>query len=155
VTAGHPTDGPPDDQPETEKQTLRRHGGAYHTMKHVSMFTKSVSLFALGAVAPLAFGLTTTQAYINSYSGRTDIPVPVKIVAPEADSSLAGVKVEVEFTVDATGKLQDVHVLSTTDDAFGALVRETVKQWKFAPAKPNGTPVSMKVLLPVVVSESE
>ena len=52
-------------------------------------------------------------------------------------------------------KLQDVHVLSATDDAFGALVRETVKQWKFEPAKPNGTPVSMKVLLPVVVSESE
>ena len=81
--------------------------------------------------------------------------MPVKIVAPEADSSLAGAKVEVEFTVDATGKLQDVHVLSATDHAFGALVRETVKQWKFEPAKTNGTPVPMKVLLPVVVSESE
>jgi TonB family protein len=155
VTGGHQAVGPPEDQTETEKQTLRRHGGAYHAMKHVSLFTKIVSLLAVGAVAPLAFGLTTTQAYIDSYRGRTDIPVPVKIVAPEAGSSLAGARVEVEFTVDATGKPQDVHVLSATDHAFGALVRETVKQWKFEPAKPNGTPVSMKVLLPVFVSEPE
>ena len=35
-------------------------------MKHVSMFTRIVSLLELGAMAPLAFGLTTTQAYINS-----------------------------------------------------------------------------------------
>ena len=124
-------------------------------MKHISMFTKIVSLLALGAAAPLAFGLTTTQAYIDSSRGRTDIPGPGEIVAPNADSSLAGAQVEVEFIVDVTGKPQDVHVLSATDRAFGASVRNAVRQWRFAPAKPYGIPVAMKVELPVVVSESE
>lgn len=120
-------------------------------MKHSSMIAKIVGLTALGATAPLAFGLTTSQAYIESYHGRTDIPVPVKIVAPSADPSLAGARVEVEFLVDAAGRPQDVRVLSATDTDFGLSVREVVKQWRFAPAKSNGTPVPMKVDLPVVV----
>lgn len=120
-------------------------------MKNVSMFAKIVSLLALGAVAPLAFGLTATQAYIESYRGRTDIPVPVKVVAPSADSSLVGARVEVEFVVDAVGQPQEIRVLSATDRDFGALVRAAVKQWKFAPARPRGTPVPMRVQLPVLV----
>ncbi|MDD2764496.1 MAG: energy transducer TonB [Opitutaceae bacterium] len=124
-------------------------------MKHVSMIAKLVSLLALGAAAPLAFGMTTAQAYIDSYRGRTDIPVPVSIVAPQADDSLVGARVEVEFLVDGTGRPQQVQVLSATDDAFGMSVRNAVKQWKFEPARLNGTPVARKVLLPVLVSESE
>ncbi|MFA5057103.1 MAG: TonB family protein [Opitutaceae bacterium] len=124
-------------------------------MKHISMFAKLVSLLVLGAAAPLAFGMTAAQTYIDSYHGRTDIPVPVKIVAPEADASLVGARVEVEFLVDGTGRPQQVHVLSATDDAFGMSVRNAVKQWKFEPARLNGTPVSKKVLLPVIVAASE
>lgn len=124
-------------------------------MKNVSLFARIVSLIALGVTAPLAFGLTTPQTYIDSYHGRTDIPVPVKIVAPDADSSLAGAKVEVEFVVDAAGKPQNVHVLSSTDHAFGVKVRDAVTRWRFAPARPSGTPVPMTVLLPVIVVESE
>jgi len=120
-------------------------------MKHSSMIASIVSLLATGAVAPLAFGLTTSQAYIASYQGRTDIPVPVKIVSPSADQSLAGARVEVEFLVDTAGQPQDVRVLSATDADFGLSVREVVKQWRFAPARANGTPVPMKVDLPVVV----
>lgn len=87
---------------------------------------KNVSLIALGVTAPLAFGLTTTKTYIDSYRGRTDIPVPVKMVAPDADSSQAGARVEVEFVADATGKPQNVHVLSATDHTFGVTVRDAV-----------------------------
>jgi protein TonB len=122
-------------------------------MKNVNKLAMLVSLFALGAAAPGAFGLTASQAYIESYHGRTDIPVPVKVVVPAADSSLVGTKVEVEFLVDARGWPQDVHVLSTTDRTFGASVREAVRKWKFEPAMRNGAPVSMKVQLPVLVSE--
>ena len=124
-------------------------------MKNISLFARIVSLIALGVTAPLAFGLTTAETYIDSYRGRTDIPVPVKIVAPDADSSLAGARVEVEFVVDATGTPQDVHVLSATDYAFGAKVRNAVARWQFEPARPSGTPVPMTVLLPVIVAESE
>jgi TonB family protein len=120
-------------------------------MKNVSMFAKIGSLLALGAVAPLAFGLTATQAYIDSYHGRTDIPVPVKVVAPSADPSLVGARVDVEFLVDAVGQPRDIRVLSATDRDLGVLVRDAVRQWKFAPARPNGTPVPMRVQLPVLV----
>jgi protein TonB len=124
-------------------------------MKNVNKLAMLVSLFALGAAAPGAFGLTASQAYIESYHGRTDIPVPVKVVAPAADSSLIGTKVEVEFLVDARGWPQNVQVVSATDRTFGASVREAVRKWKFEPAMRNGAPVPMKVQLPVLVSESD
>lgn len=124
-------------------------------MKNVKKLAMLVSLFALGAAAPGAFGLTASQAYIESYHGRTDIPVPVKVVAPRVDASLIGTKVEVEFLVDARGWPQDVHVLSTTDRFFGASVREAVSKWKFEPAMRDGAPVAMKVKLPVLVSDSD
>jgi protein TonB len=124
-------------------------------MKHISMLARLVSLLALGAAAPLAFGLTTNEAYIASYHGRTDIPVPVKVVAPIVDSSLVGEKVEVEFLVDANGEPKDIYLLSSTNTGFGKAVRDAVSRWKFEPAKSNGTPVAMKVLLPVMVNEAE
>jgi protein TonB len=124
-------------------------------MKNVSKFAKLAGLLALGAAAPLAFGLTASQAYIESYHGRTDIPVPVKVVAPKADPSLVGTKVEVEFLVDARGVPQHVKVVSATDRSFGASVREAVSHWKFEPAIRDGSPVPMKVELPVTVSESD
>jgi TonB family protein len=124
-------------------------------MKHISMLARIVSLFALGAAAPFAFGLTTNDAYIASYHGRTDIPVPVKVVAPAIDASWVGEKVEVEFLIDANGTPQNIHLRSYTDSEFGESVREAVGQWKFEPAKPNGTPVAMKVLLPVVITDTK
>jgi TonB family protein len=124
-------------------------------MKYISKFVRFVSLLAIGVSAPFAFGLATNDSYIASYQGRTDIPVPVKVVAPDAGSSSVGTKVEVEFLVDASGKPQDIHVLSATDSLFGRSVREAVSQWKFEPAKANGSSVATKVLLPVVVSYSD
>jgi TonB family protein len=123
-------------------------------MKNISTLVKIVSLLAIGAAAPGAFGLTTTEAYIESYQGRTDIPVPVKVVAPAADASMVGARVELEFVVDASGRPQNIQVVSATDSDFGVSVSAAVKQWQFAPAKSHGTPVPMKVELPVLVSES-
>ncbi|HTX65989.1 MAG TPA: TonB family protein [Opitutaceae bacterium] len=120
-------------------------------MKTIRKIVSLASLLALGAAAPRAFGLTTSQAYIESYRGRTDVPAPVKIVAPDADASLVGAHVQVEFLVDTAGRPQAVRVLSATDPDFARAVREAVKLWRFAPARPNGTPVPMKVELPVVV----
>jgi TonB family protein len=129
--------------------------GVYYNMKNISMLARRVGLLALGAGAPFAFGLTTNDAYIASYRGRTDIPVPVTIVAPVADTSLVGEKVEVEFVVDASGQPKDIQLRSSTDGQFGEAVREAVSHWKFIPAAPNGVPMAMKVRLPVVVTESD
>lgn len=124
-------------------------------MKKVSMLAKLVGLVALGAAAPAAFGLTTNQAYIASYSGRTDIPVPVRVVAPTASAGQVGDRAEVEFLVDATGRPEHVRVLTASNEEFGLSAREAVTEWRFKPAKANGTPVAMKVMLPIVVVRPE
>ena len=124
-------------------------------MNKISLLGSIVGLVVFGAAAPAAFGLTGTNAYIESYRGRTDIPVPVKIVSPDADSSLVGAKVEVEFLVDAAGRPQNIQVIAATDRDFGVSVCNAVKRWEFSPARPAGAPVPMKVMLPVVVSSSD
>src|SRR5512142_607990 len=99
-------------------------------MKKISMLAGIVGLVVSGAAAPVAFGLTGTNAYIESYHGRTDIPVPVKIVSPDAGSSPVGAKVEVEFLVDAAGRPQEIQVLSATDRDFGVTVCNAVRRWE-------------------------
>ncbi len=124
-------------------------------MNKVSMLAKLVSLLAFGVAAPLAFGLTTNQAYIATYAGRKDIPVPIKVIAPSATASQAGARVQIEFLVDTAGRPKDVTVQSATDPDFAEMARVAVEQWRFAPARANGTPVPMKVLLPIVVVGSQ
>ena len=124
-------------------------------MKTISMLVRFAGLLALGATAPFAFGLSTNDAYVASYRGRTDIPVPVKVVAPTVDASLVGNRVELEFLVDTRGRPQNIRLQSATDSQLGESVKEAVSRWKFAPAKSNGAAVAMKVLLPVVISGPE
>ena len=124
-------------------------------MKTISMLVRFAGLLALGATAPFAFGLSTNDAYVASYRGRTDIPVPVKVVAPTVDASLVGNRVELEFLVDTRGRPQNIRLQSATDSQLGESVNEAVSRWKFAPAKSNGAAVAMKVLLPVVISGPE
>ena len=138
---------PPDVQSEM-KSNSPPWGGVYDTMKIGRLFT-------LSATVLLAFGLTTAQSQIDSYHGRTDIPLPVKNVAPDADPSLAGTKGEIEFIADVTGTRRNGHVVSAMDNAFGTAVRDAVARWQFAPARPSGTPLPMAVLPLVVVAQSE
>ena len=125
-------------------------------MKNVKILVKLAGfLLAFGAAASFAKEPANVQAYIESYNGRTDIPVPVKIVEPRVGPAQAGQTVEVEFLVDTAGEPQNIHILSTTDDDLGLSVRNAVKYWRFAPARPNGEPVAMKVMLPVVIVDKD
>jgi TonB family protein len=63
--------------------------------------------------------------------------------------------VEAEFVVDSSGKPQDIRLRPATDSQFGEALREAVSHWKSTPATPNGAPMAMKVILPVVASEPE
>ena len=116
------------------------------------MNTKSKLALSLGLlVAPLALLATSSEkAYVESYHGRTDIPVPISVVMPEVESRFAGQQVMLEFVVDATGK--PMLITSSTPKADAELVEEVsaaVAQWHFAPAFANGLPVARKVALPV------
>lgn len=47
--------------------------------------------------------------------------------------------------VDAHGRVQPVHVLRSSGEAFEKSAVATVKTWKFKPAKKDGHPVSVKI----------
>jgi len=118
------------------------------------MNTKSKIALSLGLlVAPLALlAKSPESAYVESYHGRTDIPVPISVVMPELDSRFNGQKVVLEFVVDTNGK--PTLLSSSTPNANAELVTTVlaaVEQWHFAPALVNGLPVARKVALPVVV----
>lgn len=121
------------------------------------MNTKSKIVLSLGLLlAPLALVAKSPEsAYVESYHGRSDIPVPVSVVTPEVDARFAGQKVELEFVVDPTGK--PTLLASATPGADAELmtaVMSAVEKWKFAPALAEGKPVARKVVLPVKIVDS-
>lgn len=121
------------------------------------MNTKSKIALSLGLLAvPLAMlAKSPEKAYVESYLGRSGIPVPVSVVTPEVESRFAGTQVTLEFVVDATGK--PVLITSATpgaDAGLVAAVSAAVAQWKFSPALADGLPVARKVMLPVTIVDS-
>jgi len=118
------------------------------------MNTKSKIALSLGLLAlPLALLAKSPESiYVESYHGRTDIPVPISVVTPEVESRFNGQKVVLEFVVDTAG--MPTQIASTSPDASAALVSSVlaaVEKWRFAPALVDGKPVARKVALPVLV----
>jgi TonB family protein len=119
------------------------------------MNTKSKIALSLGLLlAPLALLARSPEtAYVESYHGRTDIPVPISVVTPEVSARFAGQQVVLEFVVDATGK--PTLIASASPDADAELVEAVlvaVERWQFAPALADGKPVARKVALPVRIA---
>lgn len=102
-------------------------------------------------VAASAHADSDARAYLRSYAGRTDIPVPVQAVSPEARSSEPGAAVDVQFVVGLDGKPADVTVIASNNDALAKSVVASLKEWRFKPATRDGKAVAAKVLLPVRV----
>ena len=118
-------------------------------MKAVNKLAVLLSLGALTSAVALA--TTTEQSYIESCRKGSDVPVPVAVVSPSISSDYVGTTVELEFTVDVTGKPTSLSVKSAADNTLAGAVMDAVKQWRFKPAQPNGVPVATKVVLPVKI----
>ena len=120
-----------------------------YAMNTKSKIALSISLL----LAPLALMAKSPEAaYVESYHGRTDIPVPVSVVMPEVASRFAGQQVVLQFVVDTAGK--PTLLASGTPSADSELVSavlSAVEQWQFAPALADGKPVARKVVLPVKI----
>jgi len=119
--------------------------------KRVNIMAGIVSLLAVGAALPLAADETSAQAYVNSYRGRTGIPLPVSVVTPAVDPSWAGEQAVVEFVVNASGEPTQVTVQSATSIDLGRSLRNAISEWRFKPLMANGVAVPVKVVLPVNV----
>lgn len=112
---------------------------------------KLAIVLSLGALSGIASAATTEEAYVASYAGVSDVPVPVKIVAPEI-TALRGAEVILKFVVDKTGVPQGIEVASSNDGALAKAAVEAVKQWRFSPLLKNGEAIDAKVRLPFRVA---
>lgn len=112
---------------------------------------KLALVLSLGALTSAAFATSVEQSYIDSCRKGPDIPVPIAVVSPSVRPEYTGSTVQLEFTVDVTGKPADLSVTSKTDTTLAVAVMDAVKQWRFKPAHSNGVPVATKVVLPVKI----
>lgn len=118
--------------------------------KSVLQFALSLGLFA----APFAvLAQSNEQAYVQSYQGRTDIPVPVSVVAPEVSSRYAGRELKVVFVVNEAGKPENIELPSDVSGDLGRQLLTAVAQWEFRPAQVDGKPVARRVMLPVRIAD--
>ena len=109
-----------------------------------------------GLFAALALRATPLeQAYLAQYRGRTDLPVPVKIVAPTVAHEFTGFKVRVEFSVDEAGIPRHVTLDRPAPAKLAEELTAAVGQWRFQPLVRGGQPVSSRVVLPLTIEDGE
>lgn len=108
---------------------------------------KLAVVLSLGALVAVASAATNEQAYVASYAGVADRPVPVKVVAPDIKAP-SGSEVVLEFVVDKTGVPRGLAVASSNDSALAKAALEAVKQWRFTPLSKNGEAIDAKVKIP-------
>lgn len=112
-------------------------------------------LLGLSATPAALAARSIEQAYVDSYRGRTDTPVPVSVERPIVGNEFAGETVEIKFTVDEEGRPRDVRTDSPAPDELVERVIDAVEQWDFAPLRgADGEPVPAKVMLPVIIRRS-
>jgi len=117
--------------------------------------SKLAILLSIGSFVSFASAKSLEQTYLDNCRKDSNIPVPISVVSPQVDFATAGESVEVEFTVNTTGKPSNISVLSSKDFALSDAVVAAVKQWQFKPAQKDGAPVATKVILPVRVVNSD
>lgn len=82
------------------------------------------------------------------------MPRPVKQMPPTYPAALRdfGItgRARVSFVIDATGRVVDAKVLSSTHDAFEKPALDALAEWQFAPGQKNGAAVNARVQMDLV-----
>ena len=112
---------------------------------------KLAIVISLGLFAASVFAESSEQAYMKSYAGVTDMPVPVKVVSPDI-TTIRGAEVVLEFVIDENGVPQGIAVAKSNNDALAEAALKAVADWRFSPLVKDGEAVSSKVRLPVVAA---
>lgn len=95
----------------------------------------------LGGVAALTFALAASAHELER-------PVPVARPSPRwpsAESHAHDVLVNVELSVDATGRVSFVRVVDGAGAPFDAAARAIVRRWRYRPAREDGRPTSSRI----------
>lgn len=112
---------------------------------------------------PLTFLSAVLFLFLGSVTARAEAgieaPVPVRMVPPKFPPDMrregTGGVVTVKCTIDEKGNVTDPVVEKASNDAFVQPALEALRKWKFKPAKKDGTPVPLKVSIPIQFSISE
>jgi TonB family protein len=118
-------------------------------MKTVSKLILITGLLA----APLALSAKSLEtAYVESFRGRTDMPVPIKVVSPTGvGSEYTGTSVSLAFIVDETGTPTNITVPEATPAELARTLTAAVAKWKFEPLVKDGKAAKSKVVLPMLI----
>ncbi|MCW0217364.1 MAG: energy transducer TonB [Prosthecobacter sp.] len=105
-----------------------------------------------GAAMNMNFGGAAMQNAMANFSmGEAGTkPRPVYQVQPKIPATLrnAAGRVEVEFTVDAQGRVQNPRILNSFSPLINEPVIAAIKQWRFEPGQRGGKRVPTKTKMP-------
>jgi len=102
-------------------------------------------------------GVAVTEQQVEAMvfeEGQTDEPAtplttPMPPYPPRARQEEIQGTVLVELVVDRQGRVSQVTVRSLPDPVFRSTVMNTIKQWRFRPARNKGVPVNMRLRVPI------
>jgi protein TonB len=105
-------------------------------------------------LAALAFGSVPAMA-----DDSLEAPVPVRMVPPKFPTEMRkegiGGVVTVKCTIDEKGNVTEPVVEKASNDAFVQPALDALRKWKFKPAKKGGTPIALKVSIPIQFNISD
>jgi len=98
-------------------------------------------------------GLVAFSLPVHAESAFDEPPTPVKTQPPRYPETLKreGISgmVSISVTIDEKGTVSEAKVTKSTNAGFDQPALDAVTNWKFKPAKKNGQPVSVTVVLPI------
>jgi TonB family protein len=116
-------------------------------MKHVIKLILCTSFLATAAYcAP-----SPEEAYVESFAGRTNMPVPISVVRPIIQPGHEGEVVQLSFLIGANGTPTDIMAPVSADRALVKQLARAVEQWKFKPLVRDGEVVRVRVTLPFII----
>jgi hypothetical protein len=114
--------------------------------------TTILFLCSLAPVALLAKAKSPEEAYVESFAGRSDVPVPISVVRPIVDSIHEGQRVWLSFIVDGDGVPREIAAPVDADHDLVKQLARAVSQWRFKPLVRDGVAVRARVTLPLVIA---
>lgn len=119
-------------------------------MKHVIKLILFTSFLATAAHC----AQSAEEAYVESYTGRADMPVPISVVRPVIAPGYEGEVVKLSFFVDEKGLPREISAPADTARALADQLTRAVAQWRFKPLTRDGAAVRTRVVLPIVIGDT-
>lgn len=126
------------------------------TQMLVSAVVASLPLATLGFAAPATHPDVSpaVSQYRDHYKVlRTDVPLPIKVVAPAGlPENFRPTTFKVTMVIDREGRPQNIEIDAKATAEISKILLVALTQWRFSPALKDGVPVEKLVILPLRVS---